>query len=135
MEDRIDRSMKIAMASTYGLRGTVGQDEQIKIESIDVVSGGQRGLDTDGDIVRCGTANIANESLGINEALPYLNKQFASRERARQAAEEDERMRQNCIRKGICPTCQSELIRGKRNKKNDYKREWGCTNCFSVHTI
>jgi hypothetical protein len=39
------------------------------------------------------------------------------------------------VRQGICPICGSKLHRGKKDKKNDYKRSWDCTTCGSIHSI
>lgn len=33
------------------------------------------------------------------------------------------------ICRGICPKCNSKLIRGKKDKKNGYKRTWRCESC------
>ena len=35
------------------------------------------------------------------------------------------------IQQGTCPNCSSKLIRGKKDKKNDYKRMWTCKSCDS----
>lgn len=48
---------------------------------------------------------------------------------------EKESQRRFKIHKGICPSCGGPLTRGRRNKANDYKREWGCSECFTIHTI
>lgn len=46
-----------------------------------------------------------------------------------------EEKRQKSIRSNICPSCSGKLVRGSRNKHNDYKRTWGCIDCFEIHTI
>ena len=33
------------------------------------------------------------------------------------------------IQQGICPYCEGKLIRGKKDKKNNYKRTWNCVKC------
>ena len=38
------------------------------------------------------------------------------------------------IQQGLCPYCGSNLIRGKKDRKNDYKRSWSCTNCTKIIT-
>lgn len=40
-----------------------------------------------------------------------------------------------CIRQGECPECHKKLVRGKKNRKNDYKRDWLCENCDSIHSL
>lgn len=47
---------------------------------------------------------------------------------------EEERIRKAKIIKNICPECEGKLIRGKKDKKNDYKRIWNCESCKSSHT-
>lgn len=54
---------------------------------------------------------------------------------ARMEVWERETKRQRQIHNGICPSCGGPLTRGRRNKLNDYKREWGCSECFTIHTI
>ena len=34
-----------------------------------------------------------------------------------------------CISQGKCPECLGKLIRGKKDKKNGYKRTWKCISC------
>jgi len=34
-----------------------------------------------------------------------------------------------CIQQGLCPDCLGKLIRGKKDKKNNYKRTWNCVKC------
>lgn len=34
-----------------------------------------------------------------------------------------------CIQQGKCPHCLGKLTRGKKDKKNGYKRIWKCTKC------
>ena len=36
---------------------------------------------------------------------------------------------QQHIQQGICPHCEGKLIRGKKDKKNDYMRTWKCSSC------
>ncbi len=43
---------------------------------------------------------------------------------------EQEQKRVNaCINQGKCPNCLGRLIRGKKDKKNEYKRTWKCLSC------
>ena len=34
-----------------------------------------------------------------------------------------------CIQQGKCPYCEGKLIRGKKDKRNNYKRTWKCLKC------
>jgi uncharacterized protein with PIN domain len=54
------------------------------------------------------------------------------RERRRQA--EEQRIRKALVLKSICPDCKGNLVRGKKDKKNDYKRVWTCKKCGKPHT-
>jgi len=48
---------------------------------------------------------------------------------------EDQEIKRVKILKNICPECGGKLIRGKKDKKNDYKRSWKCVNCESVFSM
>lgn len=71
-------------------------------------------------------ASIQNSNL--------TKEQKEERAEARQKREE-ERIRQAKIIKGICPECEGKLVRGKKDKKKDYKRIWTCGDCGSNHSI
>lgn len=45
----------------------------------------------------------------------------------------EERIRQAKVIQNICPNCDGKLIRGKKDRKNDYKRLWTCRDCGSSH--
>ena len=51
-------------------------------------------------------------------------------------AKSEERRRHNLVLQNICPgvECDGTLVRGKKNKKNDYKRDWKCEKCSSVYS-
>lgn len=57
-----------------------------------------------------------------------------ARERARQIRK-DEELRQAKIRHNQCPGCDGKLIRGQKQKKNDYKRAWLCSECNKTHLL
>lgn len=38
------------------------------------------------------------------------------------------------VSQSICPSCHGKLERGKKNKLNDYKRDWFCTKCNETYT-
>jgi len=46
----------------------------------------------------------------------------------REAIQEQKRANA-CISQGKCPHCLGKLIRGKKDKKNGYKRTWKCLKC------
>lgn len=46
----------------------------------------------------------------------------------REALKEQKRVNA-CINQGKCPECLGKLIRGKKDKKNGYKRTWKCLKC------
>jgi len=46
----------------------------------------------------------------------------------REAIQEQKRANA-CINQGLCPDCLGKLIRGKKDKKNGYKRTWNCVKC------
>jgi uncharacterized protein with PIN domain len=54
-------------------------------------------------------------------------------ERRRLLAEE--RLRKAKVIQNICPDCDGKLVRGKKDKKNDYKRVWTCKACGSSHSV
>lgn len=54
---------------------------------------------------------------------------------AKRQADRDEDLRQARILKNICPKCSGKLIRGRKEKHNDYKRAWHCVDCNTNHSI
>lgn len=88
---------------------------------------------------------LYDESPGIVNGVGYgkmvedfesmIDKSTRAKIRARSEAIQKENKRQNLIRENTCPICSGKLTRGKRNKNNDYKREWACSTCSSVHYI
>jgi hypothetical protein len=64
-----------------------------------------------------------------------LTEEEKTRRAERRRLSSEERIRQAKIIKNICPACEGKLVRGKRDKKNDYKRLWNCKDCGSSHTV
>ena len=62
-------------------------------------------------------------------------EQKAERKQRRVLAElrYEEQQRVTKIAQSICPNCESKLIRGKKDKKMGYKRQWQCTKCEEIH--
>jgi len=60
------------------------------------------------------------------KALPQEEQDRITSER--EAIQEQKRVNA-CINQGLCPDCLSKLVRGKKDKKNGYKRTWTCLKC------
>jgi hypothetical protein len=71
------------------------------------------------------------ESMKLKESK--LTDEERQANKARFKALQEERRIKACIVSGTCPSCQSKLIRGKKDKKNDYKRKWTCIGCFEEY--
>lgn len=75
----------------------------------------------------------------IMAASIYNESQLTSEEKQERAIKrrniENEQARQSKILKNICPTCNSKLVRGKRDKTNEYKRIWTCKMCDEIHNL
>lgn len=53
-----------------------------------------------------------------------------TRKEEREKREEEYRINK-CVQQGKCPHCNSKLIRGKKDKNNNYIRTWTCLRCDS----
>lgn len=73
-------------------------------------------------------AELKRAEVRLSEEEKELRK-----EKRRLASEE--RFRQASILQNICPSCKGKLVRGKKNKKNDYKRDWKCSKCNEIHSV
>lgn len=71
-------------------------------------------------------ARMKENRLSIEEREKLRQERELAREAHRMAV---------CIRQGECPECHSKLIRGKKDKKDDYKRSWFCESCDIVHKL
>ena len=79
---------------------------------------------------------IGNGYPGINTLLAAMaiqdsrlsKEEKVAREERRRLAEE-QRIRKAKVHQNICPDCDGKLIRGKKDKKFDYKRLWSCNEC------
>ena len=72
-------------------------------------------------LLRLAAARAAETCTVEEKAENEKRKQFNTEQRIKAAK----------IRKNICPDCDGKLVRGKKDKKNDYKREWCCASCHS----
>lgn len=72
------------------------------------------------------------EAERAEKVLPEEERKLR-KEKKRLASEE--RFRQSSILQSICPSCKGKLARGKKNKKNNYKRDWKCNECNEIHSV
>jgi hypothetical protein len=79
-------------------------------------------------------ALISSMMIAANKNSNLTSEQKAKREEERRLLSE-QRIRHAKIIKNICPDCEGKLIRGKKDKKNDYKRKWICGDCGSSHSM
>ena len=61
------------------------------------------------------------------------SKEKQARKEERERWEEEYRINE-CVSQGKCPDCKGKLIRGKKDKRNNYKRTWTCSECESKFT-
>lgn len=82
---------------------------------------------------------ISSMPVEIAASLMTNTSLISKTERARRnvvyARWKAEEARKSSIRLNVCPLCEGKLVRGKRSKKNDHKREWSCQKCGEVHYI
>lgn len=73
------------------------------------------------------------------EANRKYNEKYSKEEREKMKQEREtirrEEVRRSQVRQSICPSCKSQLIRGKKDKRNNYKRSWECRECKEVHLV
>ena len=62
----------------------------------------------------------------------YTKEEQLEMKQKREAIRKEE-VRCAYIRQGICPSCKGKLIRGKKVKRNNYKRSWDCKECKEMH--
>lgn len=63
-----------------------------------------------------------------------LTPEEKTKREERRRITEETRRRKAQVLKNICPNCESKLIRGKKEKKLDYKRLWTCKECKSRYS-
>lgn len=92
---------------------------------------GNTGLDSMSSIY--GTAiGLLSEA---RKAEARLSEEEREHRKEVQRLNREERFRRASITQGVCPECESKLIRGKKNKKNNYKRDWECKKCEKTHSM
>lgn len=81
-------------------------------------------------------STIVKMMLGANR---NYNEKYTKEERERMRQEREairnEEIRCSHIRSGICPSCEGKLVRGKKDKRHNYKRSWECKECKEVHLV
>lgn len=65
----------------------------------------------------------------------HLSLEEKERRKEERRLAQEERLRQAQIIRNICPSCEGKLTRGKKDKKNYYKRSWDCSGCNKSHLI
>ncbi len=80
-------------------------------------------------------ALISSLMIATAKERSKLTEEEKAERRERRRLLEEQRVRKNAIIKNICPDCEGKLIRGKKDKKNDYKRSWYCSNCGLSHDL
>lgn len=77
--------------------------------------------------------------MALLSAVRIADAKLSPEEKARREHEREaarlERVRQAQIIQNVCPTCEGKLARGKKNKKNEYKRDWKCEACGDTHSL
>ena len=58
-----------------------------------------------------------------------LPQEEQDRINAQREADQEQKRVNACINQGKCPECLGKLVRGKKDKKNGYKRTWKCLSC------
>lgn len=76
------------------------------------------------------TAMMLGSKINFNEKYTEEEREAMKQERENFRKEE---VRCSQVRQGICPTCNGKLIRGKKDKRNEYKRSWECKECEEKH--
>ncbi len=78
-------------------------------------------------------------AMALLSAARIANAKLPPKEREQCELEREaarlERVRQAQIIQNVCPNCEGKLARGKKNKKNEYKRDWKCEACGDTHSL
>jgi predicted SprT family Zn-dependent metalloprotease len=75
-------------------------------------------------------SSLAQQAERKFKSLPQEEQNRITAERKEQEIIKGEQKRVTAyMNQGKCPDCLGKLIRGKKDKKNDYKRAWRCEKC------
>lgn len=84
-------------------------------------------------------ADIMGISSSLLERIRMKNARLTPEERQanteRYERLQEERRIKTLIIQNICPSCENKLVRGKKDKKKDYKRDWKCGSCNDVFSL
>lgn len=75
-------------------------------------------------------AAISLAAMAQHEYNKLTPEEKQARKKEREKRDEEYRV-SKCINQGKCPYCDSKLIRGKKDKHNNYIRTWTCLKCDS----
>lgn len=76
------------------------------------------------------TSMLMSANRRYNEKYTKEEREIMKRERE---AIREEEIRCSKVRQGVCPSCKGKLTRGKKDKRNNYKRSWECKECKETH--
>ena len=86
-----------------------------------------------------GAGAMVSVAMGLLAEARKAEANLPEEERKRRREESrntsEERMRRALIIQNNCPFCGGKLVRGKKDKRNDYKRAWKCSACNEIHSI
>lgn len=71
--------------------------------------------------------------LSVKESELTPEQRVERQERIR--IQNEQRALKNNILKNTCPNCEGKLIRGNKEKENNYRRRWSCNNCNSSYSM
>lgn len=83
-------------------------------------------------VIYSSAINLIAQARRAEARLPAEEREL--RKQAYESARQ-ERFRRAQIIENVCPTCEGKLIRGKKDKRNGYKRAWKCKACSEIHSI
>ena len=79
--------------------------------------------------------DLYNATLLTLAATEYKDSRLTTEERKTKENEREKRKEQlrisKMVQQGKCPYCEHKLIRGKKDKHNNYVRTWTCSKCDS----
>ena len=71
----------------------------------------------------------------MNNKIKQLPPEEQDRREKERLARREEEARVAKIRNRICPDCSGKVIRGNKCKHNNYKRQFTCLECNTIHYV